>query len=234
MNGRFTRLTMKPGVSAHSTAVLPQRRDQRLGADDGAGSVAGAGDDLDERHQRRRVEEMKPEHTRRAGLSPRRSRRPTVRSYSWRGALRRSRRCRAHGRSPASPRDPRARLRSRAPSPRRRPRSKARRRSNAMRPATQSSVESASRSRRLARRSRPLRMRARPRSIASGLDVVEQELVACLDGELGDPGAHGAGTDDADRADGHPLRRASSLRTAGGSRGSSRASGTASDRTPSP
>ena len=201
MKGRLTRLTMKPGVSAPADRLLAPRRDQRLGLLDG-GRVGGRpGDDLHERHQRRRVEEMESEHTGRAESSPPRSRRPTTRSYSWRGAWSRSPRGRVPGRSPASLRDPRVRLRST--------------RSRALaddldRTARRSAMPSVRRpNRRWSRRrgrgdSHDARDRsgcaARPRSIAAALDVVEQDGVPCLDGKLGDPGAHRAGTDDADRA----------------------------------
>ena len=52
-----------------------------------------------------------------------------------------------------------------------------------------------------ARRSSPVRMRARPRSMAAGIDIVDAHVVACLERELGDAGTHRPGTDDAHRAD---------------------------------
>ena len=72
-----------------------------------------------------------------------------------------------------------------------------------------SSAESGSRSSRVARRSRPLRMRARPRSIAAASTSWSQTGMARLEGELRDPGAHRPGPDDADRFAGHGhVRRA--------------------------
>ena len=53
-----TRLTTKPGVSWHGTATFPSRLDDvERGRDRLVGRQLGA-DDLDERHQRRRVEEV--------------------------------------------------------------------------------------------------------------------------------------------------------------------------------
>ena len=67
MNGRLTRLTMKPGVSAQRTVTLPQAIISR-GRASSDGRIGGRRDDhLDERHDRGRVEEMEPEHARRLG-----------------------------------------------------------------------------------------------------------------------------------------------------------------------
>ena len=57
---------------------------------------------------------------------------------------------------------------------------------------------SASRSSRAARRRRPSRTRARPALDGGFIDVVEHDLVAGLERELGDPGAHRPGSDHAD------------------------------------
>ena len=70
-----------------------------------------------------------------------------------------------------------------------------------------------------------------PAAFDGGLvDVVEDDLVAVLEGELGDPGAHRPGPDDADH---HAVPRSDRLeasRTAGGRRCSDRSPGTASGR----
>ena len=50
MNGRLTRLTMKPGESATATGVLPQAAIERHGACDDGRIGSGGRDDLDERH----------------------------------------------------------------------------------------------------------------------------------------------------------------------------------------
>ena len=61
MNGRLTRLTMNPGVSALRIGVLPQARTTSSARATTSGAVSGPGIDLDERHPRDRVEEVEPQ-----------------------------------------------------------------------------------------------------------------------------------------------------------------------------
>ena len=61
VNGRLTRLTMKPGVSAARTGVLPHAVHQRGRAVGDLRVRRRRGDDLDERHQRRGIEEVQAE-----------------------------------------------------------------------------------------------------------------------------------------------------------------------------
>ena len=53
---------MKPGVSAATTGVLPRRRATATVASTTDRAVRGAGDHLDQGHQRHRVEEVHPHH----------------------------------------------------------------------------------------------------------------------------------------------------------------------------
>ena len=73
-SGISTRLTTKPGVSWQRIGVLPSRSPTRERRLDGlVGGELGA-DDLDERHQRRRVEEVHADDALAASPSPPRSR----------------------------------------------------------------------------------------------------------------------------------------------------------------
>ena len=69
VNGRLTRLTMKPGRSAQRTGVLPQvvMIATARGHDRGVGERRR--DDLDEGHERRGVEEVEADDPLRAGSS---------------------------------------------------------------------------------------------------------------------------------------------------------------------
>ena len=53
---------MKPGASSATTGVLPQRSMSATARFTESPSVCGPRDHLDERHERRRVEEVEPEH----------------------------------------------------------------------------------------------------------------------------------------------------------------------------
>ena len=116
------RLTRNPGVSAHGTASLPRPDGERQrGVERGRVDDLRA-HDLDQLHQRRRVEEVQADDAVRAGPTPTRPPTPTARWCWWRGSSR-GRRCRSARRTaPASAR-----------APRRSPRSRCRRRDSAVR-----------------------------------------------------------------------------------------------------
>ena len=223
---------------AAADGVLPQRATSALARAATDGSVC-RDDDLDEGHDRRRVEEVQPEDplrpTRRAARSPSR----TARSCWSRGST--------SGEVAASSARKIVRLSvevlERRLEDERRPRRRAPRAVTRVakpgEPAVDPGVDaSPSRSSFAARRARPSRTRSRPRSIAVVVDVVEDDLVAGLEGELGDPGAHRPGPDDADDPGppdaGGTSDRLSSPRTAGGRPGSSGATGRRSGRTGCP
>ena len=69
VNGRFTRFTMNPGESATRIAVLPQPSTMLAAALDRPRGGSPPGHDLDERQQRRGVEEVQPDDPLRAAVA---------------------------------------------------------------------------------------------------------------------------------------------------------------------
>ena len=126
-SGIRTRLTTKPGVSWQRIGVFPIRSPNANAVSNGLVLGQLGADDLDERHQRRRVEEVHPDDALRRRRSRRRSRSPRARRCWSRGRRPAGRSGRARRRAPASARAPRRSPRSRGRSRRsRRARSSAR------------------------------------------------------------------------------------------------------------